>query len=204
MAIELIGDDRFSQCTDADSVVDMTTNGTPVRAESEPTPEHLSSPRGTPLAALSWADVQTRVAEADDFLLATTDTDRRPHVVPVLGVWLEGTVCFVTSRRSRKARNLVRNNGCAVTVPGHEVDVVLEGTAHLVRDAARLQEVADMFPTKYPWWRPFVRDGEFHDPADTALNDPRHVYAVEPAQVFAFGKEEGFSATRRRCRLNLP
>ncbi len=27
---------------------------------------------------------------------------------------------------------------------------------------------------------------------------PRHVYAVEPAQVFAFGKEEGFSATRWR------
>jgi nitroimidazol reductase NimA-like FMN-containing flavoprotein (pyridoxamine 5'-phosphate oxidase superfamily) len=128
-------------------------------AELEPTPEQLSSPRGTPLTALSWADVRTRVAEAEDFLLATTDPDGRPHVVPVLGVWLEGTVCFVTFRQSRKARNLVQNNGCAVTVPGHDVDLVLEGTA---------------------------------------LNDPRHVYAVEPAQVFAFGKEQGFSATRWR------
>jgi hypothetical protein len=51
---------------------------------------------------------------------------------------------------------------------------------------------------KYPWWHPFVSDGEFYDPADTARNDPRHVYAVEPARVFAFGKEEGFSATRWR------
>jgi hypothetical protein len=44
----------------------------------------------------------------------------------------------------------------------------------------------------------FVPGPQFYDPADTALNDPRHVYAVEPAQVFAFGKEEGFSATRWR------
>ena len=99
-------------------------------AELEPTPEQLSSPRGTPLTALNWADVRTRVSEADDFLLATTDPDGRPHVVPVLGVWLEGSVCFVTFREARKARNLARNNGCAVTVPGHDVDLVLEGAAH--------------------------------------------------------------------------
>ncbi|MFI7059666.1 pyridoxamine 5'-phosphate oxidase family protein [Kribbella sp. NPDC050124] len=164
----------------------------------EPIPEQLSSPPGTPLTALTWADVQTRVAEAEDFLLATTDPDGRPHVVPVLGVSLEGTFCFVTFRRSRKTRNLERNLGCAVTVPGREVDLVLEGTAQLVRDADRLQKVADLYPAKYPWWHPFVSDGEFYDPADTALNDPRHVYAVEPAQVFAFGKEHGFSASRWR------
>src|SRR3954447_6256616 len=93
--------------------------------ETEPAPEQLSSPPGTPLTALSWADVRTRVAEAGDYLLATTGTDGRPHVVPVLAVWLEGTVCFVTFRQARKARNLERNNGCAVTVPGHDVDLVL-------------------------------------------------------------------------------
>ncbi|WP_279497815.1 hypothetical protein [Actinomadura rubrisoli] len=43
-----------------------------------------------------------------------------------------------------------------------------------------------------------MREGEFYDPADTALSDPRHVYAIEPAQVLAFGKEKGFSATRWR------
>ena len=135
------------------------------------------------------------MAEADDYLLATTDSDGRPHVVPVLAVWLEGTVCFVTSRQARKARNLAENNGCAVTVPGPDVDLVLEGAAHRVRDAARLGQIAELFPAKYPWWHPFVRDGEFHDPSDS---DPRHVYAIEPARVFAFGKEKGFSATRWR------
>jgi nitroimidazol reductase NimA-like FMN-containing flavoprotein (pyridoxamine 5'-phosphate oxidase superfamily) len=166
--------------------------------ELEPPAEHLSSPRGAPLTALSWTDVRTRVAEAEDFLLATTDPNGRPHVVPVLGVWQEGMVCFVSFRQSRKTRNLERNNGCAVTVPGPDVDLVLEGAAHRVRNAARLQKIADLFPAKYPWWHPFVEDGEFYDPADTTLSDPRYVYAVEPAQVFAFGKEEGFSGTRWR------
>ncbi|MFQ6395572.1 pyridoxamine 5'-phosphate oxidase family protein [Nocardia sp. KC 131] len=166
--------------------------------ESKPTIERLSSPRGAPLTALSWADLRTRVAAAGDFLLATTDQDGRPHVVPVLAIWLEGTVCFVTSRQTRKTRNLARNNHCAVTVPGHDVDLVLEGAAHLIRNALRLQKVADLFPVKYPWWHPFVRDGEFYDPADSALSDPRLVYEVDLAQVFAFGKEEGFSATRWR------
>ncbi|WP_157248612.1 hypothetical protein [Nonomuraea typhae] len=101
---------------------------------------------------------------------------------------------------SGAARNLARNHGCAITVPGPDVDVVLEGTAHLVRNAARLQQIADQFPAKYPWWHPVVNDGEFYDPADSAFSDPRHVYALEPAQVFAFGKEKGFTATRWRGR----
>jgi nitroimidazol reductase NimA-like FMN-containing flavoprotein (pyridoxamine 5'-phosphate oxidase superfamily) len=164
----------------------------------EPMAEQLSSPRGTPLTGLGWEDVQMRVAQAGDYLLATTDPDGRPHVVPVLAVSLEGTVCFVTFRDSRKARNLEQNSGCAVTVPGAEVDLVLEGSAQLIRSAERLQQVADLFPAKYPWWHPFVRAGEFYDPADGDLGNPRHVYAVDPAQVFAFGKGDGFTATRWR------
>jgi nitroimidazol reductase NimA-like FMN-containing flavoprotein (pyridoxamine 5'-phosphate oxidase superfamily) len=167
----------------------MTTN---TAGPAEP----LTSPRGAPLTGLDWPEVQHRIATAGDYLLATTDRDGRPHVAPVLAVWLDGTVCFATFQQSRKTRNLERNEGCAVTVPGPEVDLVLEGVARRVRDADRLQQVADRYPPKYPWWHPVVRDGEFYDPADLA--DPRHVYALEPAQVFAFGKETGFSGTRWR------
>jgi hypothetical protein len=167
-------------------------------AESEPTAEQLSSPGGAPLAALSWADARARLADAEDYLLATSGTDGRPHVVPVLAVWLEGAVCFNTGRTTRKARNLAHNDSCAVTVPGDDVDLVVDGNAQLVRDAGRLQRVADLFPIKYPWWHPVVRDGEFYDPGDTELGDPRLVFAVVPTRVFAFGKESGFSATRWR------
>jgi hypothetical protein len=79
-----------------------------------------------------------------------------------------------------------------------------EGATLYTPPRARLQRVADLFPAKYPWWHPFVRDGEFHDPADTSLSDPLHVFAVAPTVVFAFGKEEGFSATRWRFRTERP
>jgi nitroimidazol reductase NimA-like FMN-containing flavoprotein (pyridoxamine 5'-phosphate oxidase superfamily) len=167
-------------------------------AELEPVAEKLSSPSGAPLTALSWADVRTRLSDSEDYLLATSGTGGQVHVVPVLGVWLERAVCFATGRKTRKVRYLAVNDNCAITVPGHNVDLVVEGTAHLVHDAARLQRVADLFPTKYPWWHPFVREGEFHDPADTSLNAPLHVFMVVPTVVFAFGKEEGFTASRWR------
>ncbi|MGR6919968.1 pyridoxamine 5'-phosphate oxidase family protein [[Actinomadura] parvosata] len=167
-------------------------------AEPEPIAEQLSSPSGTPLTTLTWADARRLVAGNETYLLATSGRDGRVHVVPVLGVWLEGAVHFNTGRQARKARDLAQNENCAVTVPGHDVDLVLEGTAHLVRDDALLERVAGLFPAKYPWWHPLVRDGKFYDPADTAMSDPRHVYAVAPTMVFAFGKERGFSATRWR------
>ncbi|MFC7623571.1 pyridoxamine 5'-phosphate oxidase family protein [Microlunatus sp. GCM10028923] len=158
--------------------------------------EPLASPRGAPLTGLDWSDVETKIAAAGDYLVATTNRDGRPHVAPVLAVWQDGAVCFATFRQSRKTRNLEQRDGCTVTVPGAEVDIVIEGVGHQVRDAERLQQIADLFPAKYPWWHPVVRDGEFYDPAD--LGDPRHVYAVDPARVFAFGKADGFSATRWR------
>ncbi|GAA1954132.1 pyridoxamine 5'-phosphate oxidase family protein [Amycolatopsis minnesotensis] len=171
----------------------MTADGTP-----EPSAEQLTSPGGTPLTALCWADARTRLSDSGDYLLATSTASGRVHVVPILGVWLDGAVCFASGRRTRKVRDLAENGTCAITVPGHDVDIVVEGTAHLVRDTARLHRIADLFPAKYPWWHPFVGEGGFHDPADTALSDPQHVFAVTPAVVFAFGKENGFTATRWR------
>ncbi|MFB4297312.1 pyridoxamine 5'-phosphate oxidase family protein [Actinomadura sp. NTSP31] len=167
-------------------------------AARDPIAEPLSSPSGVPLTALTWAEVRSRLAAHETYLLATSGQGGRPHVVPVLGVWLDGTVCFNTGRHSRKARDLDGNNGCAVTVPGHDVDLVLEGTAQEVRDAALLQRIAELFLAKYPWWHPVVRGGEFYDPADTAFEDPKQVFATMPTTVFAFGKEKGFSATRWR------
>jgi nitroimidazol reductase NimA-like FMN-containing flavoprotein (pyridoxamine 5'-phosphate oxidase superfamily) len=167
-------------------------------AESEPTAEKLSSPAGVPLAALTWTDVRARLTDSKDYLLATSGNGGRVHMVPVLGVWLEGSVCFCTRPQTRKSRNLADNDNCAITIPGHDVDLVVEGTAHLIRDTASLQRIADLYPKKYPCWHPFVSHGEFHDPSDTSLTDPQHVFAITPTVVFAFGKENGFTATRWR------
>lgn len=164
--------------------------------DREPTAHPLTYPSGAPTTGLAWADVEARLTADEDYLLSTVGPDGAPHVRPVLAVWLDGALHFNTGRPARKARDLAANDRCAVTLPASDVDLVLEGTARLVRDAATLQRVADGFGAKYPWWHPVIRDGDFYDPADEALADPRLVYAVVPTTVFAFGKEHGFSATR--------
>jgi hypothetical protein len=53
-----------------------------------------------------------------------------------------------------------------------------------------------MFPAKYPWWHPVVRDGVFYP--DGLDGEPAQIYKVTPAVAFGFGKDKGFSATRWR------
>src|SRR5436190_14174965 len=145
-------------------------------AEAQPTAEQLSgASAAVPLTGLTWAAARQRLVEAETYLLATVRPDARPHVVPVLAVWLDGALHFNTGKTARKAKNLAANPHCAITVPGGDLDLVVEGVAVKVGDEARLRQVADGFPTKYPWWHPTVRDGVFH--ADDA-GDPRDDFAV--------------------------
>jgi nitroimidazol reductase NimA-like FMN-containing flavoprotein (pyridoxamine 5'-phosphate oxidase superfamily) len=166
--------------------------------ETEPTADKPSGVGDAPPTGLTWRDARQRLADNETYLLATVGPDGRPHVVPVLGVWLGDALCFNTGRTTRKARDLGRNDRCVLTAPADDVDVVLHGTARTVHDPAMLQQVADAFPRKYEWWHPVVHEGRFHDPADEAFADPRLVVAVTPTTVLAFGKEKGFSATRWR------
>jgi nitroimidazol reductase NimA-like FMN-containing flavoprotein (pyridoxamine 5'-phosphate oxidase superfamily) len=70
-----------------------------------------------PLTGLSWAAARERLVGGDTYLLTTVRPDARPHVVPVLAVWLDGALHFNTGRTARKARNLADNPHCAITVP---------------------------------------------------------------------------------------
>lgn len=161
-------------------------------------PEPLASPPGVPLAPLTWDDTAAQLAASENYLLSTAAADGRPHVVPVLGLWLDDVLYFNTARSARKARTLAANPRIAATVAGTRADLVVEGTAEVVRQAETLERVAAAFPGKYPWWHPFVSGGEFYDPADTAMSEPRLVFAIAPEVVYAFAKEKGFSATRWR------
>jgi nitroimidazol reductase NimA-like FMN-containing flavoprotein (pyridoxamine 5'-phosphate oxidase superfamily) len=58
----------------------------------------------------SWAEARRRLAEADTYWLAAVRSNGRPHLVPVLAVWLDDALHFVASRTSRKAKNLARDS----------------------------------------------------------------------------------------------
>ena len=121
----------------------------------------------------------------------------RPHVTPLLSVWLDGAAHFCTGPDEQKARNMARSPLCAL-IAGSDapdgLDVVIEGEAVRVTDEARLRRLADAWVAKYGEdWRFDVRDGAFSHAGGTAL-----VFEIAAATAFAFGKGDVYSQTRWR------
>jgi len=155
----------------------------------------FSSPGATPRA---WPEVAAELERSELFWISTMRPDGRPHVTPLIAVWVDAALWFCTGPTERKALNLAENPACILTTGCNSLreglDVVVEGAAEHVRDDARLEVVADAFTAKYgEAWTFTVRDGAFHHEGGTAL-----VYELAPSVAFAFGKGEPYSQTRYR------
>ncbi|MHB8574997.1 MAG: pyridoxamine 5'-phosphate oxidase family protein [Dehalococcoidia bacterium] len=146
--------------------------------------------------ATPWAEARGVLEAAEVFWLVTVRPDGRPHVTPLLSVWLDGALYFCTGESERKAKNLLHNAHCILltgcnTLKG--LDLVVEGDAVPVSDEARLKRVAERYATKYGWHYE-VRDGAFHgDSGNIAL-----LYQLVPVKVLGFGKGKVSSQTRWR------
>jgi general stress protein 26 len=154
----------------------------------------FSDPGATPT---TWAEVQSVLEDAEIFWLSTVRPDGKPHVTPLITVWVDDAPWFVTGPTERKARNLAQNPRCVLTTGcnnlGDGLDVVVEGEAVRVVDDAVLQRVADAYAAKYP--EPFhftVRDGTF--------NGDGLVFRIQRAKVFGFRHNPIASQTRWRFR----
>ena len=158
----------------------------------------FSSPSAT---ATPWADAVGVLEKAEVYWLSTVRPDGRPHVTPLVAVWLDGALYFTTGFGERKARNLAENHSCVITTGCNHLseglDLVLEGTAAIVRDEAKLRRVADGYAAKYAG-TPFqytVRDGAFHGEGGESL-----LFELAPTRAFGYGRGDSFSATRWRFR----
>lgn len=147
-----------------------------------------ATPATTPMP---WPEARRRLADAHVYWLATTAPDGRPHLRPVLGVWVGESLHTTSSPAARKALNLAVNDRCSLSLSADAVDVVLEGTVAKVVDPAHLQRVADAYATKYGW-PPTVDDGAFDAPcgAPTAGPPPYAVYEITPTVVYGFGTDD--------------
>jgi nitroimidazol reductase NimA-like FMN-containing flavoprotein (pyridoxamine 5'-phosphate oxidase superfamily) len=156
--------------------------------------DRFSGPGAT---ATEWARGRERIKTAELFWLSTVRPDGRPHVTPLISVWLDGAAYFCTGPDERKAKNLAQNSSCILTTGCnllHEgLDVVVEGEAERVVDDDRLARVAAAYESKYgSEWHFEVRDGAFHHEGGAAL-----VFELAPLTAFGFGKGE-YSQTRWR------
>jgi nitroimidazol reductase NimA-like FMN-containing flavoprotein (pyridoxamine 5'-phosphate oxidase superfamily) len=164
-------------------------------AAAEPTVEPdavaISGDATPPTTPMPWAAAERRLARARTYWLATTTPEGRPHVRPVLGVWVDGALHTTSSPAARKARNLAEDDRCSLSLSADAVDVVLEGRAAKVVEADHLQRVADAYNEKYGW-PPTVADGVFDAPygAPTAGPPPYEVYEIAPTVVYGFGTDE--------------
>ena len=105
------------------------------------------SDEGTGLLPWSWA--AERLEASRNYWVATVWPQRRPHVMPVWGMWREDSFWFSSSKGSRKSRNLSANSRCVVTTEDAENPVVVEGVAALVDDRAVLEQVLAWENEKY-------------------------------------------------------
>jgi general stress protein 26 len=149
--------------------------------------------------ATPWSEAEQRLATAEVFWLSTVRPDGRPHVTPLLAVWLDGALYFCTGPDERKANNLAATSHCVLTTGcntlGEGVDLVVEGEALRIRDMTVLQRVADQYEAKYgPTWRFTVRDEAFAG----QVGSRAVVFAVAPTKVLGFAKGPVFSQTRWR------
>jgi hypothetical protein len=106
--------------------------------------------------------------------LATVSPEGRPHVRPILGLWLDGGFYFITAETSRKARNLAADPRCAITsssTTSPAVDFIVEGDAVKVTGNAKVRWVADAFAATMQW--PLeVRDGAVMGPNAPTAGPP--------------------------------
>jgi nitroimidazol reductase NimA-like FMN-containing flavoprotein (pyridoxamine 5'-phosphate oxidase superfamily) len=154
----------------------------------------FSSPDATPT---SWADGRQRIEAAELFWLSTVRPDGRPHVTPLISVWVDGAAYFCTGAEERKAKNLAENPSCILTTGCNQLeeglDVVVEGEAARIGDDAKLSRIAAAYEAKYgSGWHVDVRDGAFHHEGGEAL-----VFELAPVTAFGFGKG-AYSQTRWR------
>ena len=145
--------------------------------------------------ATSWDETRRVLETAELFWIATVRADGRPHVTPLVAVWLDSALHFSTGAGEQKAVNLqssphvILTTGCNQWERG--LDVVVEGDAVQVTDDQMLERLADAWKTKWDGrWEYEARDGSFHHGNGAAL-----VFSVTPTKILAFAKGT-FSQTR--------
>jgi pyridoxine/pyridoxamine 5'-phosphate oxidase len=114
-------------------------------AEPIPSSEHWMTAGALDAGVTSWSEASERLAQGKTYWVATARTDGRPHVMPVLAVWMDGMLYFVAAPSSRKAQNLARDPHCVITVSAAALDIVMEGSVRKVRVETRLRRVADVY-----------------------------------------------------------
>jgi hypothetical protein len=147
--------------------------------------DHGSSSAADPRAIGHW-------------FLQTVGPDGRPHSAGVGALWVDKTLYFTSGPRTRKSRHIAKNKNVALSIALKGLDLVIEGTATRVTDAATLERLAKAYAAQ--GWPAQASGGaltaEFSAPS--AGRAPWYLYTVTPITAFGVATEEPHGATRWR------
>lgn len=153
--------------------------------------------------ALPWSRPRDLLAtslseSATPLFVGTVRPDGRPHSAGVGALWLDGDLYFTSGPAARKARNLAANPACTISVRLEGIDLVLEGEAALVTDAATLEQAAGRY--REGGWPAEVDGDAFTAPysAPSAGPPPWHLYRFALHQAVGVATAEPYGATRWR------
>jgi uncharacterized pyridoxamine 5'-phosphate oxidase family protein len=155
----------------------------------------------TDARAIGWEETRRLLETAELSWISTVRADGRPHVTPLIAVWVESALYFHTGAGEQKFANLCANPNVVLTTGCNRwdegIDVVVEGTAVHVTDGKLLTRIAEAFAAKWDGrWQLAARNGRFYN--RTAGDWPSEVFGVKPAKVFAHAKGEPFGATTHK------
>lgn len=140
---------------------------------------------------LSWVTVQRILRSAPYLWLATTDADGSPHLVQQWCAWVDDTLYFEGSERTKWARNLARDPRLGFGVQVGDRSAYGEAVVDVVRGLERAVavKIARLYSSKYgPKF-------DYRPSADQYTEGP--IFRGRPKKIIAFDVTRfGTSATR--------
>ncbi len=140
--------------------------------------------------------VSTKGDEHTMVVLGSIRPDGRPHAAFIGAMWIDDAMHVVSGPSTQKSINVAAHSACTLSAHLPSVDVVIDGEAQRVTDAAALERIAAEY--REAGW-----PAEFHPEgltapysAPSAGTPPYWVYKIVPHQLVAVATEEPSGATR--------
>jgi hypothetical protein len=153
------------------------------------TPVHAQSLIVNEAETTSWEVARARLANPEQprtCWLATTRPDGRPHLMPVIGIWIDGAMHVVAGEGTQKARNIAADSRCVIatsstTLPS--LDIIVEGHADPITDADAVRHVAE-FLSDNNWPLDAKGDKVYGPHGPTAGPPPYTIFRIVPSRIF--------------------
>jgi hypothetical protein len=152
-------------------------------------PGREQSMLGDESGTTSWDFARERLANPppqQTSWIATVREDGRPHLMPLIAVWIDDAFYFVAGEGTRKARNLADEGRCVIATSSTKlpsIDIVVEGEAEPLVDHDEVRRIAESLGSN--GWPLEARGDKVYGPhAPTAGSPPYTIFRMVPTRAF--------------------